>query len=394
VRIGIDATSWANPRGYGRYTREILRALVPLSEHHTLVCLLDELSATSCDLDAPHIERVVVKTRVPPTVAAAAGGGRSPADMWAFTRATSRAKLDVFYSPSVYGYFPLPPGLPAAVTIHDAIAERFPHLTLPSARDRWFWNAKVWLAVRQARLILTVSEHAAGQIAQYLRVAPGKLRVTLEGVAPAYVPSETRGDIERTAAAVGLPPGGRWLIYVGGFGPHKHVDVLVQAHAAASARIGNPTLSLILVGPSQDAFHDDVAGIRRTVEACGSTARVFWPGYLPDDTVRHLHSGALALVLASAAEGFGLPAVEAARCGTPVIATLESPLPQVLEGGGLFVAPSDVEALTQAIVTMATDEARRAAMGRRALERASVLSWERSAGVVLAAIEEAARTRS
>jgi glycosyltransferase involved in cell wall biosynthesis len=390
VRIGIDATSWANTRGYGRYTREILRALAPQAARHTLVCLLDERSDADFHLDAPNIERVVVKTRVAPTVAAAAGGGRSPADMLRFTRAAARARLDVFYSPSVYGYFPLPPGLPAAVTVHDAIAERFPELTLPGVRDRWFWRAKVWLALRQADVVLTVSDHAAAQISHYLRVAPERLRVTLEGVAASYQPAESPEDVRRVAAAVGLGPESRWLMYVGGFGPHKHVDILVRAHAAVARRLGDSRLALVLVGPTQDAFHADVAGIRRAVEDCGTTAQVFWPGFLPDEAVRFLHSGALALVLASAAEGFGLPAVEAARCGTPVIATVESPLPQVLEGGGLFVPPGDVTALETAIAVMATDEPRRSAMGRRALERASALSWERSAGVVLAAIEEAA----
>lgn len=390
MRIGIDATSWANARGYGRYTREILRALVPLARGHRLVCFLDRASAAQCDLESPNVERVVVSTAVAPTVAAASGGGRSPVDMLRFTRAVGRARVDAFYSPSVYGYFPLPLGLPAAVTIHDAIAERFPALTLPTTRDRWFWQAKVWLARRQSDLILTVSDHAASQITQYLGVPAHRLRVTLEGVATAYRPSESPADVARAAAAVGVPPGGRWLMYVGGFGPHKHVDVLVRAHAAVASRLGGPPLSLVLVGPSQDTFHQDLAGIHAAIDAVGSAARVHWPGYLPDDEIRHLHSGALALVLASAAEGFGLPAVEAARCGTPVIATLESPLPQILEGGGLFVPPGDQAALERAIETLATDEPRRVAMGRRALEQASRLSWDRSAGVVLAAIEEAA----
>jgi glycosyltransferase involved in cell wall biosynthesis len=391
MRIGIDATCWANERGYGRYTRELVTALVPLAREHVLVFFHDDRSRERFTLTGANVEVVVVAQGVSPTVAAASGGGRSPADMLRLTAAVRRARIDVFYSPSVYGYFPLPLGLPAVVTIHDAIAERFPELTLPTVRDRWFWRAKVRLAIWQSRLILTVSDHAAGEIERYLGVARARMRVTLEGVADAYRPSDDVSAIRAAAARVGLPPAARWLMYVGGVGPHKHVDVLVRAHAGVSARRPDVPLHLVLVGPTQDAFHQDRGGIRGAIERGGFTDRVHWPGFLPDEEIRHLHGGAVALVLASAAEGFGLPAVEAARCGTPVIATVESPLPQVLEGGGLFIAPGDQRALEQAIERLLDDEPSRLAMGRRALERASALDWNRSAGVVLGAIVDAAK---
>ena len=389
MRIGIDATCWANNRGYGRYTRELVSAMVPLAPGHEFVCFLDDRAAARFDVGAGHVTPVVVRQRRSPTEAASTGGGRSPMDMLRFTDAVRRARLDVFFSPSVYGYFPLPPRLPAAVVVHDAIAERFPELTLPTRRDRLFWRAKVRLALWQARVVITVSDYAAGEIARYLGVPEARLRVTLEGVSEEYHPSESAEDIRRAAAAAGVPEGARWLTYVGGFGPHKHVDVLVRAHAELARRLVDPPV-LLLVGPQQDGFHQDVAGIRRTVRECGTEALVRWPGFLPDAELRHVHSGALALVLASASEGFGLPAVEAARCGCPVVATTASPLPAVLEGGGLFVEPGNVAALAEALARMIGDEAGRQAMGRRALERASALSWSRSARVALEALEDAA----
>jgi glycosyltransferase involved in cell wall biosynthesis len=95
-------------------------------------------------------------------------------------------------------------------------------------------------------------------------------------------------------------------------------------------------------------------------------------------------------VLPSASEGFGLPAVEAARCGTPVIATTESPLPQLLDGGGLFVRPGDLPSLETAMDRLVADAGLQREMGQRALARASMLSWPRSARVALDALEEAA----
>ncbi len=208
-----------------------------------------------------------------PTDAAAAEGYRSPLDMLRLTRAVWRARPDVFFSPSVYTYFPLPPGQRAVVTVHDAIAERFPELTLPSPRARLFWKLKVGLALRQARLILTVSDFAAREIAEVLHVAPGRIRVTGEAPAAAFRPSAGPAEIRAAAARIGLPAGARWLIYVGGFNPHKHVDAIVRAHAAVAATLAEPP-HLLLVGTiDRDVFHGDQATIRRAIERCGDRDR-------------------------------------------------------------------------------------------------------------------------
>src|SRR5262249_10273070 len=151
--------------------------------------------------------------------------------------------------------------------------------------------------------------------------ARDRIRVTLEGVAAEYAPSGSIDDIRAAAVRAGLPADARWFIYVGGFGPHKHVDHVVRAHASVTR--GNEPIHLLLVGSLADGFHEDVAGIREAVRECGTDDLVHWPGFLPDEELRQLHSGAVALVLPSASEGLGLPAVEAARCGTPVVATTE-----------------------------------------------------------------------
>ena len=214
--------------------------------------------------------------------------------------------------------------------------------------------------------------------------------IASEAPAVAYSPSGSDGDIQSQARRIGLPIGSRWLTYVGGFSPHKNLDVLVRAHAAVARRVSNPP-RLVMIGALQgDAFHGNLAAIRDVVRACGTEELVLWPGFLPDAEIRHLHSGAIALVLPSENEGFGLPAVEAAACGTPVIATTGSPLPQLLEGGGLFVAPHDETGLAAAIERIATDPALARRLGARARERALELSWSRGAGVALDTLEEAA----
>lgn len=389
MRIGVDATCWANARGYGRFTRELLAAMVALAPGDEFVFFLDARADAVFGLRAPNVTREVVAQKVSPTEAAGADGSRSPWDMLRLTRAVWRSKLDVFFSPSVYTYFPLPPGLPAVVTIHDAIAERFPELTVPSRRARLFWNAKVALAIRQSRLVLTVSDFAAAEITRLLGVRSSRLRVALEAPAASYLPTTDAHLIEAAAARAGIPRGARWIAYVGGFNPHKHVDVLVRAHAAVAARLSDPPYLMLVGSVDGDVFHGAQAAIHAAIADAGTAALIRWPGFVHDDELRHLLSGAVTLSLASAAEGFGLPAVEAAACGTPVIATTESPLPQLLQGGGLFVRPNDQAALESALHRMLTDESSRLAMGAEARRRAAALTWEAGARAALRALREA-----
>ncbi|MCK6446131.1 MAG: glycosyltransferase family 4 protein [Planctomycetes bacterium] len=391
MRIGVDATCWANARGYGRFTRELCTTMVERAPDDRFVFFADERAAACFELRGPNVELVTVPLGASPTEAASADGNRSPFDMLKLTRAVSKHSLDVFFSPSVYTYFPLPPGLRAVVTIHDAIAERFPHLTLPSTRARLFWKAKVKLALLQARTVLTVSEFSKRDIARVLGVPEARIRVSVEAPAEVYRPSASPADIRRAVAKFGLPENARWLTYVGGFNPHKHVDLIVQAHAAVSKRSTTP-LYLLLVGTiDKDVFHGDQARIRATIRELGTESTVIWTGFVADDELRHLHSGALALLLPSACEGFGLPAVEAAACGAPVIATRESPLPELLEGGGVFVNPGKLDELVEALALLATDEPTRERMAAKALERARALDWPRGADAALAALREAAR---
>ncbi len=390
MRIGVDATCWANERGYGRYARQIVSAMVKAAPEDEFICFLDELSAARFELNAANVTRVVVRTSAGAAAAASAAGNRTLRDMFAMTRAVRKNRLDVFFSPSVYTYFPLPPGLRSVITIHDAIAERFPELTLPSARARIFWKAKVWLALRQARSILTVSDYAAAEVARAHGVPLARIGVTLEAPARDFAPRSAE-ESAAVAAKYGIQPGSRWFVYVGGFNPHKNVRAIVRAHADLCRLAANDAPLLLLVGDAEgDVFHSEVDAIRRSIDEAGTAHDVRWLGFVPDEELSALLSSSLALVMPSESEGFGLPAIEAAACGAPIIATLESPLPQLLEGGGVFVPPGDVQAIGAAMKRFLSDDNFRNECGRRALKRAQQLTWEKSAQICLAAIRKAA----
>jgi glycosyltransferase involved in cell wall biosynthesis len=220
----------------------------------------------------------------------------------------------------------------------------------------------------QATLVLTVSRSAAADISAVLGVPKSRIRVAVEAAADCFHPSTDDDKIAEIARRANIPAGRSWVIYVGGFNPHKNVGDIVRAHAEVARRMGDAAPMLVLVGPvSEDVFHGSLESIRSTIAAEGTESLVRWTGYVPDADLRYLYGGALALVLPSAAEGFGLPAVEAARCGTPVVATTESPLPELLSGGGFFVRPGDIDALTAGLTTLCEDQTVRSPMGTVAL---------------------------
>lgn len=358
---------------------------------HHFVAFGDATALAAGPPATANLRRVPVAQSAPAATAASADGYRSPRDLMRLTRAVARERPDVFFSPSVYSYFPLPIGQRAVVTIHDAIAERFPELTLPSRRARLFWKLKLRLALAQTRLVLTVSDFAADEIHEVHRVPRGRIRVALEAPSDAFHRA-TDSEVAAARAEAAIPDGASWFTYVGGFSPHKRLDVVLRAHAAIAAESPDAPPHLVLAGRrTGDVFLSNGDTLEALAISLGTTELIHWTGYLSDDSLRALHTGALATLLPSESEGFGLPAVEAAACGTPVIATRRSPLPRLLADGGFFVEPGDVESVSAAMRLLYADPSLRRDMGDRAAERAAALSWEATADATLAALEEAAR---
>lgn len=121
--IGVDATCWANKRGFGRFTRDLLESVLQIDRTNEYLFFLDRETAESEQLPA-SAKTIVVDTRVSPVKAAAANGSRSVADLWAMSRSVSKQKMDVFFFPAVYSYFPVFNSAKIIVTIHDVIADQ------------------------------------------------------------------------------------------------------------------------------------------------------------------------------------------------------------------------------------------------------------------------------
>src|ERR1017187_3191670 len=178
MRIGVDATSWPNRRGYGRYTRALLTAALELDQRNEYTLFVDH---ESDEFPLPHgVDIRRIQTKVPTIKAAGADSRRSLSDMWAVASAVRRAKVDLIYFPTDYSYVPFYMGVPRIVTIHDAIAELFPDLVFPTLRSKMFYRAKMKSGIHQARLLVTVSEYSRRHLVDKLKIPPARLRVVSE----------------------------------------------------------------------------------------------------------------------------------------------------------------------------------------------------------------------
>jgi glycosyltransferase involved in cell wall biosynthesis len=277
------------------------------------------------------------------------------------------------------------------VTVHDAITEHFPRLIFPDRKGRFFWSVKVRLACRGASRIITVSQAAKQEAVQYIGLQTERIDVICEGADATFNPvvaDEPRITARRKA---GIPVGRRLLVYVGGIAPHKNLANLLSGFAKVAPHL--PDLDLVIVGdPEGDGFHSNyreiVAQANADVRLCG---RVHFTGFVADDDLAALYSDALAAVQPSLSEGFGLPALEALACGTPVLASKAGAVAEVIGAAGLTFDPLNPDDIGQQIYRVAAEPEMLAALRSSALARAREYSWAKAAELTLTCLERCAR---
>lgn len=272
--------------------------------------------------------------------------------------AVGRPRL--FFSP---GFNPPPFGsAPFVFTIHDLIHVRIP--AEASLAKHLYYRLVVKPACRRAHRVLTVSEYSRTQILEWSGVPPDRVVNVGNGVGPPFSPDGLRRQS-------GCP----YILYAGNSRPHKGLLTLLQAFRGLPER----DLRLVLAGRlgAETAQLAQSLGIGHRTEIVDSP---------DDDELASLYRGALALVLPSLMEGFGLPALEAMACGTPVIASRAGSLPEVVGDAGVLVDPLDPAAIRREIESLQANPERRAAMRSRGIERAQQFTWGNVADKVRAVL--------
>lgn len=341
MRVVIDGRKITD-YGIGTYIRGLLHGLEELGTKDEYIVLAPENARELIPFE--HVVADAPKYSLREIVAIGA--------------AVRRLRADVFHAP----HYVIPvTSTPTVVTIHDLI-----HLHLRNPVKR----AYAWTMLRRAarQTVLTVTHAMKHDIESTLGAR--EVIVTPNGVDPRFTPQGRRAP-------------GQYFLFVGNDKPHKNVATLVAAYEAVKWSAERPTpmlpprAGLVLAGAPFSQYR----------------TRATLAGFVDDDELAALYRGAIALVIPSIEEGFGLPAVEAMACGTPVITSNAPALVEITGDAALHVDARDANAIGSAMIRIANDEALRGELASRAIARAQKFTWKSCAENTREAYERALHRR-
>jgi glycosyltransferase involved in cell wall biosynthesis len=256
------------------------------------------------------------------------------------------------------------------VTIHD-----LGYLPYPQAHtrlSRLYLHLSTWFSARAARRVIAISEATKRDLIKHYRIKPGKIEVVYHGHDPIFAPVTDAAKIEQTLAKYGIHE--PYCIHVGTLQPRKNLGVLVEAWALLRGRMDDPPM-LLLAGKRGWLYESLLSSVQE--RNLGDLIK--FADYVERDDLPALYSGALAMTFPSLYEGFGLPPLEAMSCGTPVLASTASSVPEVVGDAGILLDPNDAHSWASAVERVRQDTPLRAELSRKGVERAAQFTWERCA---------------
>lgn len=283
-------------------------------------------------------------------------------DPWRLRQSLKQTRPHHFFSPG----FNAPIGTPCSfsLTIHDLI-----HLEVAdesSLAKRLYYRWVVLPAVHHADVVFTVSEYSQHKIADWSGVELDRIVVAGNGVSDAFCPDGARWSWPRP-----------YLLYVGNQKPHKNVEGLVRSYALCHFA---GEVDLLVTGRLSES-------VALTSAQCGVADRVIALGLIPEEELPMLYRGALAVVMPSRHEGFGLPVIEAMACGVPVLSSNSSSLPEVGGEAVAYFSPDDLDTMVHGLNAL-MDADHRLRLSHAGLARAKHFRWDKVASRIARAIDE------
>jgi glycosyltransferase involved in cell wall biosynthesis len=264
------------------------------------------------------------------------------------------------------------------VTIHDCTFVTHPEFHLPANVEHCLRGTQ--LAIERADMLIAVSESTRRDLIERMGAPADRIVVTQEAADPGLAPVTDATRLESVRRRYGLPE--RFVLSLGAMEPRKNLPRLLEAFAALAPAVRNE-FALVVAGAQgwlNDAVHEQV-------QKLGLGESVHFVGYIEQEDLAALYSLATVFAYPSLWEGFGLPVLEAMACGTPVLTSSVSSLPEVAGDAAILVQPTDVDAIGEGLGRLLEDGSLRADLSARGRGRAAEFSWERCARETLAVYE-------
>ncbi len=371
MRIGIDAHSVGTGLGGNEsYATNLIEALAEIDSHNQYTLYVTKKEAVdryqdrwpnfSVHRTLPHSPLI----RIPLTLSLELR--RRPVDM-----------LHVQYT--------APPFCPCPIvsTIHDLA---FEHLPETFKRRSWMQlRLTVRSTAKKAAHIITVSDYSKRDIIQTYGITPERISVTHEAAPSRFGPVASEKELQRVRQTYGIESD--YILSVGSIQPRKNLSRLIEAYSRLrQARPEGKLPQLVVVGKCGWLYEETL----RAISKLEFSKSVILTGYVPESDLPALYSGAVCFVYLSYFEGFGLPPLEAMKCGTAVIVGDRTSLPEVVGDAGVLVDPFDIDGITAALAKVIDDSDFRSQLSVKGLERARLFDWRETARQTLAVYKKAA----
>ncbi len=368
MRIGIDCRMYSSHfTGIGRYVFELVENLQKIDHENQYFLFFNQPEFNNFQAENLNFHKELVDVK-----------HYSFAEQFKFKKILEMYNLDLMH----FTHFnaPIFYRRPSVVTIHDLTLHFFPGKKMTSIFHRLAYAMTIRSSVKKARKVIAVSRATARDVEEILHVPLSKMQVIYEGVNADFKPVNNQSLLTHTLNKYQIHK--PYLLYTGVWRDHKNLKGLLKAFQLIYKK---HDLQLVITGRKENVYADQIFNLARELGLMGDnqsaqeTPRVIFPGLIGEDELIVLLNAAHAYVFPSFYEGFGLPPLEAMQCGTPVVASNVSCIPEICGNNAVYFDPHSPEDMALAIEKLINDQDLYNRLVSSGLEHVKKFSWAKMA---------------
>lgn len=361
MKIGIDgrAAKWYRGTGIGNYTYQLINSINQLDTCNNYLLFMPDKCSTDIDFNSNFTVRNITENN-----------GNS---FWAEVNIPNilhHNEVELYHVPQNGIGLPMDKPCKMVITLHDIIPYKMPETVGPSYLK--IFLEQIPKIISQCDGIITVSNFSKEDIMKEFDYPGEKIFVTHLAPEDIYKPKDKRLSKELVKKLYGIEDD--YILYIGGFSPRKNILGLIEAFSKVVLKFRR-NIKLVIAGKKGISYER----YRNKAESLGILDKVIFPDFIPIEHLPFLYSAAELFTYPSFYEGFGLPPVEAMACGTPVIASNTTSIPEIIGNNAILINPWDTDELFEAMLRVLEDSSLKESLINKGFIRSSELSWNSTA---------------